>query len=162
MSQVLRMKFASIFLLFAAIAAAEGPAAVHPASDGRLSQAIFTSQTEGCREALPLLMEIMQQEPENAAAWFQLGMCRGKVGEQAAKVEAMERAVALRPADNAARHQLILALRILGRDGQARDQVKTLAETNPALAQQLARLLQDRAAPVQTADSRKPRSLQAQ
>lgn len=162
MSQVPRMKFASIFLLFAAIAAAEGPAAKNLGSEERLAQAIFTSQTEGCRAALPQLMEITQQEPNSAAAWFQLGMCRGKVGEQVAKVEAMEKAVALRPADDAARHQLILALRILGRDGQAREQVKTLAETNPALAQQLARLVQDRAAPVQTADSRKPRSLQAQ
>jgi tetratricopeptide (TPR) repeat protein len=105
-----------------------------------VEQGARSVKTEGCRAAVPYFQTAAQQEPTNTDAWFQLGMCQGRLGQQEAKITAMRHILTVQPDSVPARHQLVLALRTLGRNADAAEQITALRRYNAALASDLQRL----------------------
>lgn len=115
-----------------------------PTSEAKrlLAMAIHTADTENCTAALPEIEASLKLDQENPEAWYQRGVCEGRTGKQTAKVESLRHALALSPDHVAARHQLILALRLTGQVQKAQAEVNLLRKQNADLAESLDRLLQ--------------------
>lgn len=70
--------------------------------------------------ARTLLARLAAQQPRSALTAFELGMVHGGLGEHDAAINALERAVALKPDLMPAWHALPVALRAAGREKEAR------------------------------------------
>lgn len=142
------MKFAIFALVFASILPAQVVASPADPSAELVSQGRITIQVEDAQAALPLFERATKLDAKNAQAWFELGMCQGRLGQQSAKVASLERAIEVLPSYTAARHQLVLSLRILGRTKDLQAQLVELKKYDAALATGVERNL---AAPTQVA-----------
>jgi tetratricopeptide (TPR) repeat protein len=83
-------------------------------------------------EAADLLGEAVAADPADAQAWHALGVTRARQGHHARAVDALERALDLRPAAPAARRDLAIALDLAGRPGDAARQYRAFLEQAPA------------------------------
>jgi|SRR5579883_2474946 len=128
------MKFAIFALTFASLLPAQVASNPVDAAAQLVAQGRITAQVEDSQAALPIFKKATETDAKNAQAWYELGMCQGRLGQQAAKVVSLERAVALQPTNTSARHQLVLALRILGRTQDTQAQLTELKKYDPALA----------------------------
>ena len=137
MTKLLIGSLFGVSLLFAQDSAA-------PTSEANrvLSMAIRTADTENCTAALPQIEASLKLNQENPEAWYQRGICEGRIGKQSAKVESLRHALTLSPDHVAARHQLILALRLTRQVQKAQAEVNLLRKQNAELADSLDRLLQ--------------------
>lgn len=128
------MKIAVFALFFASLLAAQEAIPVPEQANQLVAQGILTTHTENCQTALPYFERAVALDSKSAEAWYELGMCKGRLGQQAAKAAALDKAIAARPTYTAARHQLILALRLAGQTKEAQHQLAELRKYDAALA----------------------------
>ena len=128
------MRFAVAVLAFASLLPAQTVSTPVEQASQLLSQGVMTARIEDSRAALTYFEQAVALDAKNADAWFELGMCEGRLGKQAAKATALDKAVSLRPTFVAARHQLVLALRLSGHANEARQQLTELRKYDASLA----------------------------
>lgn len=128
------MKFAAILFALSTLVTAQTPSSPPEQAAQLVSQGIVATRVEDSRAALPYFQQAVSLDPNNADAWFELGMCQGRMGQQSAKATSLDKAVALRPTFTAARHQLVLALRLSGHANESHRQLAELRKYDAALA----------------------------
>ena len=91
--------------------------------------------------ALPFFEEAIRQNPKDAKAWLQAGLCLGKLGRTGAKLRAYRRAIAIDPAFAEARYSLGISLLLEGEKCGAVHELRALKALDPEMAGKLAALL---------------------
>ena len=91
--------------------------------------------------AAELLERVVEREPQNDVAWYQLGVARAAMGRHDKAVEAFERTVELSPNHAAAWRDLGASCLSLGQNNRAWDVVNRLALIHPEEATELAHFL---------------------
>jgi len=111
-----------------------------------------TRHIQNCTIQLSDLEAKLQRDESDFQAWYERGICQGRLGQQSGKVLSLRQALTLAPDLVPARHQLILALRWTGQTEKAQAEVAVLRRYDPELASDLHRLLKTgsvRRAPMQ-------------
>jgi len=120
--------------------AADGPAKHDAESLCRLGRAFYMKKRY--RDALPYYERAAELAPKWGEAWFGLGACQWALGHAAGAEAALQRAVALEPADWQAKQFLGCILHDLGRKPEARELLESVplnvAWQRPALERMVA------------------------
>jgi tetratricopeptide (TPR) repeat protein len=114
----------------------EPPSPVPPFSAGLLFLSMEKYDT-----ALPFFEEAIRENPRNAKAWLQAGLCLGKLGRTEAKLRAYRRAIAIDPAFAEAHYSLGISLLLEGEKCGAVHEMRALKALDPGLAGKLEALI---------------------
>jgi len=127
---------AMLSLSAAAQSRSESASPVAPFSAGLL----FLSM-EKYDVALPLFEQAIRENPRDAKAWLQAGLCLGKLGRTEAKLRAYRRAIAIDPAFAEAHYSLGISLLLEGEKCGAVHEMRVLKPLDPGLAGRLETLI---------------------
>jgi Flp pilus assembly protein TadD len=103
-------------------------------TDNILAEAVAHHQAGRLAEATELYRKIIDAEPDNTAAWINLGVALRGTGKVAQAVQALQRAIALAPDNPGAHFNLGNSLADLEDDTAACDAFATATELAPELA----------------------------
>lgn len=107
------------------------------ASESPYRDALAHLREERYSSALPDLEFAVKKDPSFAEAWFQLGIAAGRMGRSEQKIDAYEKAIALKPDLAEARYNLALSLLLAGYREAAEAQVVMIKPWNAELAEKL-------------------------
>jgi len=91
--------------------------------------------------ALPLFEQAIRENPRDAKAWLQAGLCLGKVGRAEDKLRAYRKAIALDPGFAEAHYSLGISLLLTGEKCGAVHELRVLRTLDAELAGKLAALI---------------------
>jgi len=114
----------------------ETPPPVAPFSAGLL----FLSM-EKYDAALPFFEAAIRENPRDARAWLQAGLCLGKLGGTDAKLRAYRRAIAIDPKFAEAHYSLGISLLLEGEKCGALHELRVLKPLDPEMAAKLEALI---------------------
>lgn len=97
-------------------------------------RALVAGQVGDPQMAYALLVAATRDEPENAEAWWRLGMALAEIKKHEAAVGCLTRADVLRPRHAPTLVALGWALHLVGRDEEAHDGLRSAIEADPRLA----------------------------
>jgi tetratricopeptide (TPR) repeat protein len=78
------------------------PQSIQPSASATWTKAISLASEGRLEEALQSFEQLAEENPEEPATWFNLGLCRATLGQNSAALEALDRYVALVPDDESA------------------------------------------------------------
>jgi len=128
---------AMVCLSAAAQTQPEFPSTVAPFSAGLL----FLSM-ENYAAALPFFEQAIRENPRDARAWLQAGLCLGKLGGTQAKLRAYRKAIAIDPSFAEARYSLGISLLLEGEKCGALHELRALKGLDSAMAAKLEALIE--------------------
>ena len=79
-------------------------------------------------KALPILSSLLREYPEDAYAWADLGKAQAQLGQNAAAVKSLRKALELDPSMNEPRYVMAIIYRNLGREDLSKEQMKIFLE----------------------------------
>jgi len=127
---------AMLCLHVAAQSGSESPSPVAPYSVGLLFLSMEKYDT-----ALPFFEQAIRENPKDARAWLQAGLCLGKLGGTEAKLRAYRRAIAIDPAFAEAHYSLGISLLLEGEKCGALHELRALKPLDPGMAGKLEALI---------------------
>jgi Flp pilus assembly protein TadD len=127
---------AMLCLSVAAQSRSESPSPISPFSAGLLFLSMEKYDT-----ALPFFEEAVRENPKDAKAWLQAGLCLGKLGRTEAKLRAYRRAIAIDPAFAEAHYSLGISLLLEGEKCGALHEMRALKTLDLKLAGKLEALI---------------------
>ena len=135
-----KVVFSGLAALLSLGAAAQTPSS-SPSPVAPFSAGLLFLSMEKYDTALPFFEAAIRENPRDAKAWLQAGLCLGKLGQTEAKLHAYRKAIAIDPGFADAHYSLGISLLLEGEKCGALHELRALKGLDAELAGKLGALI---------------------